>query len=174
MTTDTRIEAFRQTVERLTAIPGALQTLGITLARAVELPGIIGTCRCSIDTARLTEEQTAIGSPIALRIRQSQLENELRQGWVVVGAQLQAATEAATAHVTTAAGGADAVKTFPFARRHLVELVRHRSLPTTANTAARLSFLRSAWFAVDAAMGSLDEIRFDARQRRWNPMSAPM
>ena len=165
MHTDTRIEAFRQTVERLTAIPGALQTLGITLARAVELAGIIGTGICRIDTARLREEQTAIGTPAALRIRQSQLENELRQGWLVVGAQLQAATDAATAHVTTAAGGADAVKTFPFARRHLVELVRHRSLPTTASTAARLAFLKSAWFAIDAAMGSLDEIRWYARRR---------
>lgn len=65
------------------------------------------------------------------------------------------------AHVTAAAGGANAVKVFPFARRHL-----HRSLPATASTAARLAFLRSAWFAIDAAMGSLDEIRFDARQRR--------
>lgn len=170
MLTDTRIEAFRQTVERLTAIPGQLQTLGITLSRAEELPGILARCFCPIDTARFREEQTAIGQPVSLRIRLAQLENELRQGWVVVAAQLRAATDAATAHVTTAAGGADAVKTFPFARRHLVELTRHRSLPATASTAARLAFLSSARFAVDAAMGSLDEIRFDARRAghsRW-------
>ena len=49
--------------------------------------------------------------------------------------------------------------------RRMLELLRHRSLPTTASTAARLAFLRSAWFAVDAAMAALDEIRFEVRHR---------
>ena len=80
MDTDTRIEAFRQTVERLTLIPGQLQTLAITLARTDEIPGIMARCSCRSDAARVREEQAAIGHSLSLRIRLSQLESELRQG----------------------------------------------------------------------------------------------
>lgn len=166
MHTDIRIEAFRQTVERLTLIPGQLQTLGITLARANELPGLIANTPCPGDRKRLRGEQSAIGHSLSLRIRLSRLESELRQGFSAVGDQLQAAVAAATEHVTIAAGGQEAVKGFPFARRHLVELTRHRTLPTAASTASRISFLRSAWEAVDAAMASLDEIRFGRTTKR--------
>ena len=166
MTTDTRIEAFRQAMERLCSIPGQLQTIAITLSRADELPGIMARCTCRLDAAQLREEQAAIGHPLSLRIRLSQLESELRQGFSVIGDQLRAAIDAATAHVTTAAGGQDAVRAFPFARRHLEELAMHRTMPATASTAGRLVFIRSAWMALDAAMASLDEIRFDARQRK--------
>lgn len=83
MTTDTRIEAFRKTLERLTLIPGRLQTLVIILARA-----------------------------------------------------------------------------FPFARRHMEEPAMLRTMPTTASTAGRLAFIRSAWMAIDVAMGALSEIRY--------------
>jgi hypothetical protein len=166
MDTDTRIEAFRQTVERLTLIPGQLQTLAITLARADELPGIMARCSCRLDAARLRDEQTAIGHPLSLRLRLSQLESELRQGFSTIGDQLRAAIDAATAHVNTAAGGLDAALSFPFARRHLEELAMHRTMPTTASTTGRLVFIRSAWIAIDAAMASLDEIRFDAQQRK--------
>jgi len=89
----------------------------------------------------------------------------LRKGFSTIGDQLRAAIDAATAHVTTAAGGLDAARSFPFARRHLEELAMHGTMPTTASTAGRLVFIRSAWMAIDAAMASLDEIRFDARQR---------
>jgi hypothetical protein len=119
MDTDTRIEAFRQTVERLTLIPGQLQTLAITLARADELPDIMARCSCRFDAARLREEEVAIGHSLSLGIRLSQLESELRQGFSGIGDQLRAAIDAATAHVTSAAGGLDAVRSFPFARRHL-------------------------------------------------------
>lgn len=171
MDTDTRIEAFRQAMERLTLIPGQLQTLAITLARADELPGIMARCSCRLDAAQLREEQTAIGHPLGLRLRLSQLESELRKGLSGIGDQLRVAIDAATAHVTTAAGGQDAVRSFPFARRHLEELAMHRIMPTTASTAGRLVFIRSAWMAMDAAMASLDEIRFDAlpqsNSREW-------
>jgi hypothetical protein len=166
MDTDTRIEAFRQTVERLTLIPGQLQTLAITLARADELPGTMARCSCRLDAARLREEQVAIGHPLGLRIRLSQLESELRQGFAAIGDQLRAAIDAAMTHVTTAAGGQDAVRSFPFARKHLEELAMHRTMPTTASTTGRIVFIRSAWLAMDAAMASLDEIRFDAGSRR--------
>ena len=162
MDTDTRIEAFRQAMERLTLIPGQLQTLAIILARADELPGIMARCSCRLDSARLREEQAAIGHPLSLRLRLSQLESELRLGFSAIGDQLRVAIDAATAHVTTAAGGHDVVRSFPFARRHLEELAMHRTMPTTASTAGRLVFIRSAWMAIDAAMASLDEIRFDA------------
>jgi hypothetical protein len=36
-------------MERLTLIPGQLQTLAITLARADELPGIMARCACRLD-----------------------------------------------------------------------------------------------------------------------------
>lgn len=164
--TDNRIEAFRVSVERLDTITGQLQTLAITLARADELPGMIAETRYPGDLQRLKEEQAAIGHPLRLRIRQSQLENDLRQGWRAVGEQLRVATDAATAHVTTAAGGPEAARRFPFARRHLEELARHRNLPATAGITASLAFLNSAWLAIDAAMASLGEIRFDARRSR--------
>jgi hypothetical protein len=163
---DIRIETFRQTVARLTVIPGALQTLAITLQRANELPDLIANTDYSIDRKRFREEQSAIGYPMTHRIRQAQMESELRQGLFGVRDQLRSAIAAATEYVGIAAGGPDAVRTFPFARRVLAELERHRVvLPTTASTAARLAFLKSAWFAIDAAMGSLDEIRWYARRR---------
>ncbi|MCX8496440.1 MAG: hypothetical protein ORN51_09695 [Akkermansiaceae bacterium] len=162
MDTDTRIEAFQQTMERVTLIPGQLQTLAITLARADELPGITAGCSCRLDAARLREEQVAIGHPLSLRIRLSQLESELWQGFSGIGDQLRAAIDAAMTRVTTAAGGQDAVRSFPFARRHLEMLAMHRTMPTTASTAGRLVFIRSAWLAIDAALASLCEIRFEA------------
>jgi hypothetical protein len=76
------------------------------------------------------------------------------------------AIDAATEHVCIAAGGAEAVKTFPFARSHLNELARHRVMPSaTESVKVRLAFLGSAWQAIDAALASLDEIRFDVLRR---------
>ena len=163
--TETRIEVFRQTMERLGIIAGQLHTLAVTLARADELPALIARTSYPIERKRLAEEQAAIGHPVGLRIRQSQLESELRQGWLVAIEQLRAATDAASFHVTAAAGGMEVVRTYPFARRHLEELARHRDMPATATTAARLAFLRRAWLTIDAAVASLGEIRWDARQR---------
>ena len=161
---DIRIETFRETVKRLSLIPGALQTLDITLHRANEIPDLLKQCSCRLDAARLREEQSAIGHPLSLRIRQSQMEGELRQGLFAVREQLQAAIAAATEYVAIAAGGPDAVKTYPFAWRHLEMLTRHRAMPSsTESVTARPNFLESAWQAIDAALAALVEIRFDAR-----------
>ncbi len=73
-----RIETFRETMERLTLIPGALQTLAITLHRASEIPGLIASTPYPGDRKLLREEQTAIGYPMTHRIRQAQSESELR------------------------------------------------------------------------------------------------
>lgn len=163
MHTDTRIEAFRQTVERLMSIPGILDTLGITIARADELPGLITQASYPLDRRWLEEEQTAIGHPMTLRIRQVQLENELRQGLANIGDSLRAAIDAARHHVTTAAGGADAVQRSPLACRHLSMLTRYHSpLPPSETIRLRLALLEAAWQAMDAAMASLDDIRFDS------------
>jgi hypothetical protein len=102
--------------------------------------------------------------PVALRIRQSQLESELRQVNAVIGEQLRAAIEAATAHVIAAAGGAEAVRVFPLALRVRADLTRHRAIPPTASPTARLVFLGQAWMAIDAAMATLHEIRY-SRER---------
>jgi hypothetical protein len=53
---DIRIETFRQTVERLTNLTGALQTLAITLHRANELPGLIASTTYPTDRQRFREE----------------------------------------------------------------------------------------------------------------------
>lgn len=162
MITDTRIEAFRQTVERLTLIPGQLDTLAITIARADELPGLIAKASYPIDRRWLEEEQAAIGQPLTLRIRQIRWENELRQGLANIGDSLRAATDAAKSHVTTAAGGPDAVQRSPLACRHLSLLTRY-STPLSASETIRLrlGLLAAAWQAIDAALASLCEIRFD-------------
>jgi hypothetical protein len=162
---DTRIEAFRQTVERLGIITAQLQTLAATLARAEELPGLIARTSYPIERQQLAEEQAAIGHPVGLRIRQAQLESELRQGWLVAFEQLRVAMDAAAAHVRTAAGGPEAARVFPLAHRVLAELERHRTLPATASNAVRLAQLRKGWMAIDATMATLGEIRFEARQR---------
>jgi hypothetical protein len=67
MHSDTRIEAFRQEMKRLAAIPGVLDTLGITIARADELPGLIAKASYSLDRHWLEEEQAALGLPLTLR-----------------------------------------------------------------------------------------------------------
>jgi hypothetical protein len=159
---DIRIETFRQTVERLTNLPGALETLAITLHRANELPGLIASTPYPGERKRLREEQTAIGYPLTHRIRQAQWESELRQGLFDVRDQLRAAIDAATEHVGIAAGGAEVARSFPFARSHLNELARHRVMPSaTESVKVRLAFLGSAWQAIDAALASLCEISFD-------------
>lgn len=163
---DPRIDAFRLTVERLILIPDQLDTLAITIARADELPDLIAKASYPLDRQWLVEEQAAIGQPLTLRIRQVQLENELRQGLTNIGEPLRAAIDAAKDHVTSAAGGAESVRKSPLARRHLSLLTRY-SIPLQASyiIRLRLGLLTAAWQAIDAAIASLGEIRFDAQQR---------
>lgn len=133
---------------------------------ADELPGLIAQASSSLDRQWLEEERTAIGHPMKLRIRQAQLENELRQGLANIGESLRAAIDAVKTHVTTAAGGVEAVQNIPLARRHLSMLARYRDpLPATETIRLRLGLLSSAWSAIDAAMASLAEIKFDAKLR---------
>lgn len=171
MNTDPAIEAFRQTLDRLDSINSQLRTLTITILRADELPGLIGRCRYPSDSQWLREEQASIGQPMALRARQSQLENELRQVNSVIGEHLRAAIEAASAHVITAAGGAEIAGVYPLALRVRADLIRHRAIPPTASPTARLIFLEQAWMSIDAAMATLGEIRFGAGQWRSQAIS---
>jgi hypothetical protein len=166
MITDARIDAFRQTVKHLTLIPGILNTLSVTLHRANELPDLIAQARYPGELRMLKDEHSTIGYAMTHRIRQSQLENELHHGLYAAREPLREAIVSATEHVGIAAGGPELALRFPFARYHLNELARHRVLPTaTESTAARLAFIESAWQAIDFAMASLNEIRFDARER---------
>ena len=165
MITDPAIEAFRQTLDRLDSITSQQQTLAIALLRADELPGLIGRCRYPSESQWLREEQATIGQPVALRIRQSQLESELQQVNSVIGDHLRAAIEAASAHVITAAGGPEIAGVYPLALRVRAELIRHRAIPPTASPTARHVFLGQAWMSIDAAMATLHEIRFSPRQR---------
>ena len=123
-------------------LPAQLQMLAVNLARAKELPGIIACTSTPIERQNLSEEQSAIGHPLGLQIWRSQLESELRQGWLAAAEQPRAATDAATVQVTTAAAGTEAARALPFARRALEELARHRALPPTASIAVRLGFFR--------------------------------
>ncbi len=107
------IEVFRQSVEHATRLQGQLQTLVITLVRADELPGLIGRCPYPSECQSLRDEQATIGHPLRLRIRQSQLENELRQVHAVIDGHLRAAVDAATRLVTDTAGGELAVRSYP-------------------------------------------------------------
>jgi hypothetical protein len=84
----------------------------------------------------------------------------------VIGEQLRAAIEAATAHFIAAAGGSEAARVLPPALRVQADLTRHRAIPPTANASARLIFLGQAWMSIDAAMATLHEIGFGARQRK--------
>lgn len=171
---DPRIESFRQTVKQLTSIPGILDTLGITIARADELPGLITQASYPLDRQWLEEEQAAIGHPMKLRIQQAQLENELRQGLANIGESLRAAIDAARSHVTTAAGAAEAARRFPFTCRHLCMLARYRDpLPPSETIRLRLGLLEATRFVIDAAMGALDEIRYEAHQQRLITASRP-
>lgn len=164
--TDARIEAFRQTVERLAAIPGQLSALSVTLARANDLPGLIATTHYPDERRRLREEQLATGYAITHKIRRFRLESELRQGINAARDPLRAAIDAATGYVGIAAGGPEAARSMPFARRHLEELAHHRTfLPASVGTEAALAFLESALLAIDAAIGSLGEIRFGKWER---------
>jgi hypothetical protein len=117
-----------------------------------------------LDSQWLAEEKAAIGHPMTLRIRQIQLENELRQGLANIGDSLRAAIDAARDHVITAAGGAQAVEKSTLARRHQSLLTRYsRPLPASEIIRLRLGLLTTAWQVIDAAISSLDEIRFDAQ-----------
>jgi hypothetical protein len=152
-------------VKHLTLIPGKLNTLGITLARANELPDLIARSRFPGECQRFKEEHAAVGYAMTHRIRQSQMANELHHGLYASREPLREAIDSATNHVGIAAGGPELALNFPFARYHLNELARHRVLPpATESTAARLAFIESAWQAIDAAMASLGEIRFRAQE----------
>ena len=71
----------------LDSINSQLRTLTITILRADELPGLIGRCRYPSESQSLREEQATIGQPVALRVRCSQLDYELRQVNSVIGNQ---------------------------------------------------------------------------------------
>ncbi len=161
------IEAFRESADRLMSIPGILDTLEISLARAEELPGLIARSSCPLERERYREEQAALGNPAAMRARKAGFEHELRLGLLGIRQPLHAAIDAARAAVTTTAGGAEAVQTLPFACRHLSMLARYRDpLSPTESIRLRLGLLEAARFVIDAAMDALDEIRFEATQRR--------
>jgi hypothetical protein len=159
---DVHIEAFRQGVERFKLLMARATTLDIDILRADELPSMIANPPFPYSRQSLQEEQAALGDPVRLRHRRIQLESELRQEWLVIIAQLRAATYAATMHVTAAAGGTEALRAFPFARWHLEELARHREMAATLATADRLFFLHQTWLTIDFAVASLHEIRWDA------------
>jgi hypothetical protein len=136
----------------------------MTITRDWVVDSLIARASYPLDRQWLQEEQAAIGPPLTLRIRQVQLENELRQGLANIGESLRAAIDAAKSHVTTAAGGADAAQRSPLACRHLSLLTRYSSpLSATETIRLRLGLLEVAMFAIDAAMGALGEIRHDAR-----------
>jgi len=129
-------------------------------------PAMIGNCGCGPQAAWLREEVAALGHPLALRIRHSQLQSELLRIQLVIGEQMRAALDAAAQLVTRAAGGTDAVPAVPFVRVLLEELARYRSGPTLpATPKSRQTHLRATWMAIDAAVAAVPEIQFDARQR---------
>lgn len=164
--TDIRIDAFRQTVERADTLQRQLQTLAITIARADELPGLLQGSGDGMEARWLREEQAAIGHPLALRIRHSQLESELRQIGLGVGEQLRAAFDAATQLVTVAAGGTGAIMECPCARRLFEEFARYNTpAPPHATPESRLAHYRAAWQTIDMAVDTLSEIEFEARKR---------
>lgn len=161
------IDAFRETADRLMSIPGILDTLEISLARAEELPGLIARSSCPLERERYREEQAALGSPSAMRARKAGFEHELRLGLLGIRQPLHDAIDAASAAVTATAGGAEAVQKLPFASRHLSMLARYRDpLPPTESIRLRLGLLEAARFVIDAAMDALDEIRFEAGEGR--------
>jgi hypothetical protein len=164
MNSDNRIEYFRQTVERVAALQATLETLTDAIARRNELPAIIGDCGCGPQAAWLREEMAALGHPLALRIRHSQLGSELREVLAGVRTSMSAALDAAAQLVTQATGGTDAVMASAFVQRHLAELARYRSGPPhPATPGSRLAHLRTAWMAIDTALAAVPEIQFDAR-----------
>ena len=159
--TDIRIDAFRQTVERADTLHRQLETLAITIARADELPGLLQGSGDGMEARWLREEQAAIGHPLALRIRHSQLESELRQIRVGVDEQLRAALDAAAELVTQAAGGADGVMASPFVQRHLAVLARNRSGPSLPSTPeSRQRHYNTALCDIDASLAAVPEIEF--------------
>jgi hypothetical protein len=164
--TDSRIDAFRQTLERADMLRAQLDTLSIELAHRDELPGMIADCVYAPHAAWLREELAASVHPLSIRIRHVQVERELREVLAGAGAAMRAALDAAAQLVTAAAGGSDAVMTFPFARSHLRELARYHSGPSAPVTRESwLAHLRVAWRDIDAAVAAVQEIQFDARHR---------
>ena len=162
--TDSRIDAFRQTLERASMLRGQLDTLSIDLAHRDELPGMIAESGCGQQAAWLRREIATLGHPLSIRISLVQMERELREVLAGAGAAMRAALDAAAQLVTVAAGGANAVMKFPFARSHLRELARHHSGPSApATRESWLAHLRVAWRDIDAAVAALPEIQFDAR-----------
>jgi|GEM_PF-3002091 len=169
--TDSRIDVFRQAVERANMLRGQLDTLSIELAHRDELPGMIADCGYAPQAAWLREELAASAHPLSIRIRHVQVERELREVMAGAGSVMRAALDAAAQLVTAAADGTNAVMQFPFARSHLRELARHHTGPSApATRESWLAHLRTAWRDIDAAVAALPEIRFEARHRnsiRW-------
>ncbi len=170
MNSDSRIEDFRQTVERVASLQLTLETLTDGIARRNELPAMMVDCGCGPQAAWLREELAALGHPLALRIRHSRLESDLREVLAGVWTSMRAALDAAAQLVTQAAGGSYAVTMDPFAQVLLADLARYHSGPTLpATPKSRQAHLRAAWMAIDAAVAAVPEIQFDARHR--NPAS---
>lgn len=150
---DTRIDAFRQSVERLSIIQGQLHTLEVMLMRANELPQALARATHHMEHEMLIEEQNALGHPLRIRSRIIRLEMEQRQKIRAIREQLHAAVDSTIEHVTRAAGGTSAAQANPFTRRVIAELERYQSMRlSTESIMARLNLLESAWQAIDAAL----------------------
>lgn len=163
--TDSRIDSFRQCVERVAVLQAELHTRSIALARRDELPGLIERC-AGVEARWLRDELAASEHPLAFVIRQVKVDRELRGVLAGLPDSLRAAFDAATQVVTAAAGGPEAVAALPFARRHVEELARYQSgsaVPATRE--ARQTYLDAVWQVIDAAVAAVPEIEFEVRQR---------
>ena len=162
--TDSRIDSFRQCVERVAALQAELNTLNIALARRDELPGLIEGC-AGVEARWLRDELAASAHPLAFVIRQVTVERELRGVLAGLTVTMLAALDAAQQLVTAAAGGPDALAALPFARRHVEELARYQSV-VPATPEARQTHLAAVWQVIDAAVAAVPEIEFELRRRK--------
>ena len=162
--TDSRIDSFRQAVERADSLQRRLNTLSVTIFRRDELTGLIERGGGNYDSRMLQEELAASEHPLALRTRRVRMELELREVLAVAEAAMRPALDAITDMVTAAAGGPGAAMS-PFVRRHLAELAKNRSAPPVPVTqASRQRRFDIALRDIDASLGALREIRSEVRQ----------
>ncbi len=161
---DIRIDAFREAVERASSLQSQLQMLECSIFLKEENTRRLENDHVSDYERHWLSESMKHGEHVHwLRIRRVKAETALRKALPQAIEAKASALDAVAELLIRAVGGKASLLTFPFARHHYQEMARHRPGPSLRlGQAARLAHLRKTWKAIDFAVGSLQQIEFEA------------
>lgn len=162
---DSRIDVFCEALERADSLQAELRMLECSIFHHEEKARRLKNDDLSDYERRwLTDSLHHREHVHSLRTRRVKAEIALRKALPSAIEAKGGALDAVVELLIKAVGGRAGLLTFPFARYHYLEMARHRPGPSLRlGQDARLAHLRETWKAIDFAIGSLQQIEFEAR-----------